>query len=333
MAALLAAAHPDEEDVAAARARAAVASLRLDGSPITGPPTEPPPDELDLEGGELAQTTWLDVLRSARTADGAARDDVLPAAVALEYRGIREALDADDLADTLLAAPSETLARLHALVTRGLVPAEEAGRIRRSHQAVHDASVGRVIYNAAPPDSIEGRLCRLDDWVVSTGAREHALVVSGVLHHELLALHPYESANGRLARAASRLLLRGRGLDPHGIAAIEEVLAEDPMGYHEEVARTMRRRDLTIWLERWGEAVAAGLRRAARGLHLLDPEVPSRAAEFLDAREDPFTIADYMAEVEVGREDARADLEALLDAGRVRRVPASRGLRFRLGPG
>ncbi|MGH3443230.1 MAG: Fic family protein, partial [Nitriliruptorales bacterium] len=307
LAALLAAAEPAAEEVAAGRARAAVASLRLDGSPVTEPPTELPSASIDLEAGDLARTTWLDVLRSAR-ADGEADDDVLPAAVALEYRGVREALDADDLIESLLATPSRALADLHARLVRGLVPESEAGRVRRTRQAVHDASIGRVIYNAAPPDAIEPRLALLDAWASSTGAREHALVVSGVVHHELLAVHPFESANGRLARTAARLLLRGRGLDPHGIAAIEEVLAEDPLGYHEEVARTLHRRDLTIWLERWGEAVAAGLRRAARDLDLLDPAIPRRAAAFVHAREGPFTIADYRADAGVGSEEARADL-------------------------
>ena len=48
------------------------------------------------------------------------------------------------------------------------------------------------------------------------------------------------------------------------------------------------------------------------------------------ALDDPaFTVADYRAEVAVGPQDTRTDLHALLDAGLVRRVAGSRGLRYR----
>ncbi|MDX1621116.1 MAG: hypothetical protein R3320_09010, partial [Nitriliruptorales bacterium] len=134
----------------------------------------------------------------------------------------------------------------------------------------------------------------------------------------------------RLARAAGRLALRARGLDPDGLGLPEVVLARDPIGYYEEVARTTRRRDLTIWLERWGEAVVAGLREALARSGLTHEEAASdRSRAFLEAWEQArFTIADYRAAAGVGPEDAKQDLRGLLDAALVRRVPGSRGLRF-----
>jgi len=82
-----------------------------------------------------------------------------------------------------------------------------------------------------------------------------------------------------------------------------------------------------MWLERWSEAVADGLRDAARTLGVLPTTPPARGLEFVAANEQ-FTIADYRAEVAAEPEEARAELTALLDLGRVARVPGSRGLRF-----
>lgn len=308
------------------RAAATVASLRLDGSSI-----EEAPDVDEV----LAGTAWQDTARpleerAGTWIDALGRHDVPEAQiVAVEFRGVRSALSSDDLAETVLTAPRDTLDRLHRRLTRGLLVPEDAGRLRLSEQAVHDATVGRVLYRPTRPDRIASRLALLSGWLTSTAAREHALVVSGVVHLELLSIHPYEAANGRLARTAARLILRARGLDPHGLAIAETVLEEDPLGYHEEVAATHRRRDVTVWLERWGEAVTGGLRRSARRLGVLDADPPDRAQAFLEGRDGPrFTVADYRAEAEVGPEDARSDLGALLDTGRVRRVPGSRGLRF-----
>ncbi len=309
-------------------ARAALASLRLDGSPVTTPPDldEALPDGPAAPSAfgrprERTTGTWLDAMGLAEQPD----QEIM----AREYRGMRAALAADDLAGRILVEPRVTFAELHRRLTRGLVDEGAAGRPRRTRQAVQDVSVGRVIFHAAAPEQVPTRLAGLAGWMVSAGTREHALVVSGVVHHELLATHPYEAANGRLARTAARLVLRARGLDPHGVAPIEAVLAQDALGYYSEVAKTLRRRDLTIWLERWGEAVSGGLRAAARHLGLLDTRPSPRVESFLAGWDEPaFTIADYRAHASVGPEEARSDLGTALDAGRVRRVPGARGLRF-----
>jgi Fic family protein len=224
----------------------------------------------------------------------------------------------------MLAQPDAALPEIHARLVGG----DRADRsYRQSHQAVHDASIGRVILRGVEPTRVPGRVAALTGWMTSTGAHEHGLVSSGVAHYETLVTQPYETANGRLARTAARLLLRARGLDPHRLAVAEPLLDEEPIAYYEQVAATIRRRDLTIWLEHWGEAVTGGLRRAARRLGLLDTEVRGHAERFL--REHArFTISDYRADLDVGPEEARQDLDGLLDAGRISYVFGARGLRF-----
>lgn len=308
-------------------AAAALATLRLDGSPLTAPPDVSDvvvPDLRDV-AAEVRRGTWLDAMRAGTDVD--LEDEGVREVQALEYLGAHAGLASDDLADGLLAEPLDMLATLHRRVTRGLLDDDHAGRPRASEQAVSDGRTGRVIFFPSEPADIPRDLALLGAWLVTGAAREHAVVVSGVLQHELLRIHPFEAANGRLARTAARLVLRARGLDPDGLAAPEAVLAADPVGYHEEVARTLRRRDLTIWLERWAEAVAAGLRATATALGALAPDVPEAGARWVAGRA-AFTIADYRADLAVGPEAARAELGALLDAGRVRRVLGSRGLRF-----
>ena len=308
---------------------AALATLRLDGSTIPDAPTR---EQVEAALHAPAGTTsgvdpggWHRTMRSALDLEDAADEVVW----AREFQGVIDALAADDLADRLLRSPVDALADLHRRLTRGLVGPEHAGRPRTTPQAVHDASVGRVLYFATDPAEVPGALHRLGGWLATGAAREHGLVVSGIVHLELLRIHPFEAANGRLARTAARLVLRARGLDPHGLAVAEIPLAADAIGTYEEVARTTRRRDLTIWLERWGEAVTAGLRHAAHALGVLQADVPARAQGFVAERPGAaFTIMDYRGEAGVGPEEARADLAELLDAGLVTRVPGSRGLRF-----
>jgi fido (protein-threonine AMPylation protein) len=337
LAGLLEAADPaSRRDLAAARLEATVhASLALDGARAADLPglaaAERTVRDLRVLPAALGAAgdrtgTWLDALRVL--------DDPADAEIrALEVLGTAAALTSDDLAERLLTDTVAALEELHRRLTRGLVAPDRAGAPRRVDRAVQDGAVGRVIYYPADPDAVPGELALLGAWAAASGAREHALIASGVLHLEVLRIHPFDAANGRLARAAARLVLRARGLDPDGVGMPEQALAQDALGYHEEVARTRRRRDHTIWLERWSDAVAHGLRAAARDLGVLEVDPPGRAATWLAGRDDPrFSVADYRAEVRTSPEEARTDLALLLDAGAIVREPGSRGLRFRAVP-
>jgi hypothetical protein len=337
LAALVASAPAEErrEVAAASRPAAALASLRLDGAEVS---TAPSPDTVAAartvggvaEADPARSGTWFDAMRLG---DQHLDPDQTAQLQALEFGGVHDALASEDLVGTLLHDPEPALAELHRRLTLGLVAPERAGAPRRSEQAVHDAANGRILYFTVDPQAVPGDLAALAVWTSTTGVREHGLVAAGVLHLELLRIHPFDAANGRLARAAARLALRARGLDPDGLAAPEPALDEDRLGYHDEVARTLRRRDLTIWLERWGEAVTAGLRGSARELGLLGGEPDADQARFLAAWRDGFTVADHRAETSAAPAESRAQLERLLDVGAITRVPASRGLRFHVVPG
>lgn len=102
-------------------------------------------------------------------------------------------------------APLQALARLHTLAAAGQVDDEALGR---------------------PRDDVttSARLSQLAD--VVTSSRAPGLVVAAVVHGELLALAPFSAANGLVARAAQRLVLVQRGVDPDALTVPEEGLLQ-----------------------------------------------------------------------------------------------------------
>lgn len=253
---------------------------------------------------------------------------------ALEYANLLACFDAEpDLADRLFVEPIATLQTLHGLICNGLVDPAEIGRPRRTGRAVHDGAQGQVIYNAPAPEAVGDLLAWLERWLGRGSAALHSAVVAGVVHERILEWQPFEAANGRVARAAARLVLRARGLDPAGVAVSERALAADPLGYHREVGATIRRRgDLGPWLERWAEALCVGMEQAAADI---DPGLrsvaPAAAVETVRALppDRGLTIAEYATRRGCSLEAARADLQALEQAGLVRCEPRSKGLRWR----
>lgn len=114
-------------------------------------------------------------------------------------------------------APRQALARVHVLAARGLVDDDALGR-PRSGQAPADDQLGL----GTPPSPAEVA-SRLDGLAALLGAPTSApaVVVAAIVQAELLVLRPFGSADGLVARAAARLVLVGRGLDPKSVTAPE----------------------------------------------------------------------------------------------------------------
>ncbi|MCV7029212.1 oxidoreductase [Mycobacterium sherrisii] len=108
-------------------------------------------------------------------------------------------------------APLQALARLHMLAAADLADDDHLGRPRA------DAEVGP-------------RLALLAD-IVSGRSQVPAPVIAAVAHGELLTLKPFGSADGVVARAASRLVTIATGLDPHGLGVPEVSWMRGPGDY------------------------------------------------------------------------------------------------------
>lgn len=113
---------------------------------------------------------------------------------------LQVATEVGGLADTWKRAPLQALARLHTVAMTGQVPDDELGRPR------------------ADP-GVSERLTTLADVVTASSAP--GVLVAGVVHAELMSLRPFGSADGLVARAASRVVLVARGVDPDALTVPE----------------------------------------------------------------------------------------------------------------
>ncbi|MBF6337607.1 oxidoreductase [Nocardia abscessus] len=132
-------------------------------------------------------------------ADGRVADPILAGSLR-----VGQALDGDALRNLVgiwQRAPLQALARLHLLAAADLVEREE--------------TLGR-------PRGDSGVAQRLDLLAQTVlGSRAPAPVIAAVVHGELLGLRPFGTADGVVARAASRLVAVSSGLDPHSLGVPE----------------------------------------------------------------------------------------------------------------
>ncbi|MFE1902717.1 oxidoreductase [Streptomyces gardneri] len=99
---------------------------------------------------------------------------------------------------------------------------DSVGRPRLDGETVDEPLVDAPLPS---PSEVAGRLDGLAELIVA-GGEAPALVTAAIVHGELLALRPFTSYNGLVARAAERIVLIGSGLDPKAICPAEVGHAE-----------------------------------------------------------------------------------------------------------
>ena len=104
------------------------------------------------------------------------------------------------LVPVLSRSPLQAFARLHTLAAKGDVTDDELGRPRDADGAARLAGLGRVVLSSAATPG---------------------LVVAAVVHAELATAAPFGEHNGLVARAAERLVLVARGVDPTSLTVPE----------------------------------------------------------------------------------------------------------------
>lgn len=151
---------------------------------------------------------------------------------------LRLGAEAGQLLSIWRQSPMRVLARLH-LVAAGDAgisgdtgfavgsggsdgSADSVGRPRLDGEAVDEPLIEAPL---PMPSEVAGRLDGLAELIVA-GGEAPALVTAAVVHGELLALRPFTSYNGLVARAAERIVLVGSGLDPKAICPAEVGHAE-----------------------------------------------------------------------------------------------------------
>jgi hypothetical protein len=196
----------------------------------------------DVSAESLLRGAWASAVLSGSPASldqvraGQATDPIVQGA-------LRVSAELAALADTWSGAHRQVLARLHALAAVDLAPTEQLGRPRPDREVAH-------------------RLDTLAEVLAVTGAP--AVVVAAIVQAELLSLDAFAPASGVVARAAARLVLIDRGLDPKSLVAFEVGHLELQAEFSSALAgyRTGTVDAVVAWIEHCARAVELGARES-----------------------------------------------------------------------
>ncbi len=203
----------------------------------------------------LAGADWnLEEVR--RRTDFSGEDEARTVGAAL-----RLTAEAGQLLSIWRQSPLRVLARLHLVAAGGAAPDDAVGRPRLAGEPVDEPLIEAPLPSA---DEVAGRLEGLSQLVIA-GSAAPALVTAAVVHGELLALRPFGSHNGLVARTAERVVLIGSGLDPKSICPAEVGHAEQGRAAYVaafESYTTGTPEGVAAWIAHCGRSVELGVRES-----------------------------------------------------------------------
>lgn len=147
--------------------------------------------------------------------------------------------------------------KIHRLVTTNTLPIESSGKYRKRTVYVvrrHLDGRQKIMYTAPQASDVAQLMDNLIVWIQQSSSKQiNPVIVAGIVHQEIAAIHPFADGNGRTARALATLLLYQRGYDFRRLFALEDYYNNDRPAYYAAINigkdYATRRQDFTPWLK------------------------------------------------------------------------------------
>lgn len=157
----------------------------------------------------------------------------------------------------------DAICTMHKYTVYRILQEDAVGKYRKNQVVVKNSQTGEVTFRPPPPVEVPFLMKRFLDWVNTTTADVlHPVIKSGIVHYELVRIHPFLDGNGRVARATATLVLFLEGYDVKRFFSLEEHYDSEPVHYYEALQSVGKQNgDLTLWIEYFVEGLAIELTR------------------------------------------------------------------------
>lgn len=255
-----------------------------------------------LEGNRLTDEEVKDVL-DGKEVLGRDRD----IQEIINYRNVLKFID--KIADQMKTAKNyfltlEGLLEIHRITTDKILSPDFCGKFRTSQVVIRNAQTGQISYTPPPAAEVPYLIEDLINWINDEETKEmHPIIKAGIIHYEIMRIHPFLDGNGRSGRAAATLVMFLDGYDIRKFFSLEEYFDENPMDYYltlqavsNQLVLDTHERDLTPWLEYFIKGVAIELNRVKEKVKRVstDARIKNELGAQVELNERQMLIMEYL---------------------------------------
>jgi Fic family protein len=146
----------------------------------------------------------------------------------------------------------------HRLITRDTLDnLEDCGIYRNRYVVVENRFTGEIFFRPPQNHEVPVLIKGLLEWINSEESKElDPIIEAGIVHYELVRIHPFIDGNGRTARVLAALILYLRGFDVNQFFCLDDYYDSDRPAYYKALQSVKPDiLDLTNWLEYFVEGV------------------------------------------------------------------------------
>lgn len=158
---------------------------------------------------------------------------------------------------------SSDLLEIHKIITKDTLDnPEDEGKFRNIRVVVGNRYTREIIFEPPPSDQVSFLIQEFLEWFNSSEVEEiNTTIQAGIVHYEIVRIHPFVDGNGRTARVIATIVLSKRGFDTKRFFALDDYYDQDRRRYYDALKNIDQNTlDLTGWLEYFTEGVAVSIK-------------------------------------------------------------------------
>jgi Fic family protein len=261
----------------------------------------------------------------------------------INYRRVIEFID-EEAGKEIDKLTEPLVKKLHKLVTDKILPPDQVGEYRLKQVIIRNSQTGEVTFRPPPPIEVPFLMREFLYWVNKVDKDEiHPVLKAGIVHHEMVRIHPFIDGNGRVARSIATLVLFLGGYDIRRFFSLEEYYDRDAVSYYENLQKASAG-DLTSWLEYFTYGASVEFDRIKE--KILKMSRDSRMKDKFGGRqiylnERQMKIVEYIQEVgflqnkafttlfdNISEDSILRDVQDLIKQGVLKKVGSTKGARY-----
>ena len=158
-----------------------------------------------------------------------------------------------------------TILSIHGHLTKGLLRnSDYEGKFRDTSVIIGNVHTKKINY--IPPDSykVPYLVDELLDWLNNCTSEMYPVIIAGILHYELVRIHPFIDGNGRTSRLMATLILSMNKFNINNYFTLDEYYNQDRQAYVDALNSADKKQDLTIWLEYFCQGVLYSIEKVKK---------------------------------------------------------------------
>ncbi|MCL4353825.1 Fic family protein [Patescibacteria group bacterium] len=264
----------------------------------------------------------------------------------INYRKVMDYISEFAVGSTEGRITESTIRKLHRMTVEKILPREKCGEYRKTQVVIKNNQTLEVSFRPPPSEQVESQIADLVAFVDESSAETiHPVLKAGVIHYELVRIHPFLDGNGRVARALSTLILFMEGYDIRKFFSLEEYFDKDANSYYGALQSVESQGgDLTLWLEYFTKglgielskikekveriSVDGKLRQRLGGKPVLLSERQLKIIEYIQETGYLQNKAFYMLFPMVSEDTILNELKALIEHGVIKKHGSTKGAKY-----